>query len=84
MSMRDAPSNYPDGMTAADHAYLDGEYPPCEHESWVIDTSSNPVEDYFSNSEGEGTIMLRVICEDCNIIGCVEYEAKIKEVVFDV
>tara|TARA_R100001509_G_scaffold75890_1_gene42476 strand:- start:1197 stop:1451 length:255 start_codon:yes stop_codon:yes gene_type:complete len=84
MSMRDAPSNYPDGMTAADHAYLDGDHPPCEHESWVIDTSSNPVEEYFNDSEAEGTIMLRVICEDCNTIGYVEYEAKFREVVFDV
>ena len=50
----------------------------------MIDTSSNPVEEYFNDSEAEGTIMLRVVCKECSAIGYVEYEAKFREVVFDV
>lgn len=72
-------SNYPDGMTAADHAYIDGRHPPCEHEEWRVD-SSDAVEDYHSS---EGDIILNIVCVDCNAHGYATYKSELKEVYFD-
>jgi len=72
-------SNYPDGMTAADHAYIDGRHPPCEHEEWEVD-SSDAVEDYHSS---EGDIILNIVCVDCNAHGYATYKSELKEVYFD-
>jgi|TARA_R110002051_G_scaffold259541_1_gene319365 hypothetical protein len=49
-------SNYPDSMTAADHAHLDG-VPQCEHvlifqDAFVID---------------DDTIQVLIYCSECNM-----------------
>mgnify|MGYP003645233905 FL=1 len=72
-------SNYPPGMTAADHAYIDGRHPPCKHEEWIVD-SSDAVEDYHSS---KGDIILRIVCVDCNAHGYATYKSELKEVYFD-
>lgn len=79
MSMRDAPTNYPDSMTAADHAYLDGDYPLCEHEDWTLDdTVSNHLE-----SLDDESVTLRIKCVECGVLGYAVFKATLEDVSFD-
>tara|TARA_R110000765_G_scaffold53363_1_gene107036 strand:+ start:41 stop:298 length:258 start_codon:yes stop_codon:yes gene_type:complete len=61
-------SNYPDGMTAADHAHLDGVAEECEHENsycegWRFVEKSLDWE--TSKVLNRGCLILEMRCDDC-------------------
>ena len=69
-------SNYPDGMTSADHAYLDG-YSGCLHESISVEDARvrffvNPVRIPKDTKEGEHIVVdnyefeAYFVCDNCN------------------
>ena len=69
-------SNYPDGMTSADHAYLDG-YSGCLHDSTSVEDARvrffvNPVRIPKDTKEGEYIVVdnyefeAYFVCDKCN------------------
>ena len=64
-------SNYPDGMTSADHAYLDG-YSGCLHDSTSVEDSRIRVRIPKDTKEGEYIVVdnyefeAYFVCDKCN------------------
>jgi len=62
--MRD---NYPPGMTAADHAYLDG-HVDCDHEEGFTIVKLEECDDHG------GSVSFEITCDICGATGYVVYE----------
>ena len=60
-------SNYPPGMTAADHAYLDGDI-DCEHEEGYTIKGLEEID------VRDGTVSFEVECDVCGVLGYVTYD----------
>lgn len=60
--------NYPPGMTTADHAYLDEDYPPCEHDQGFSIIGLEELDDI------KGEVSIRIRCEICNQEGYAVYK----------
>ena len=74
-------SNYPDSMTAADHAHLDGVPEVCEHENSYCEDWRFLVEEHLT-SYPSGVIVLEMRCDDCGATS--EQDAEIDNLVDDV
>ena len=70
-------SNYPDGMTAADHAYLDGGPEVCEHENSYCEGWR-----FVDKNIDKGWLILEMRCDDCGATS--EQDSEIDNLVDDI